>query len=55
MATDTLVVETTNFNERALLRALDGPPSKSFRVVERFTRIAHDTTNCRFTVKDSET
>ena len=52
---DTLVVETTNFNDRALLRALDGPPSESLRVVERFTRIADDTIDYQFTVEDPDT
>ena len=52
---DTLVVETTNFNDRALLRGLNGPPSESLRVVERFTRIAHDMVDYRFTVEDPDT
>ena len=52
---DTLVVETTNFNDRALLRALNGPPSESLRVVERFTRTADDTVDYRFTVEDPDT
>ena len=52
---DTLVVETTNFNDLALLRALNGPPSESLRVVERFTRTADDTVDYRFTVEDPDT
>ena len=52
---DTLVVETSNFNDRALLRGLSGPPSESLRVVERFTRVADGTIDYQFTVEDSET
>ena len=52
---DALVVETTNFNDRALLRGLNGPPSESLRVVERFTRSADGTIDYQFTVEDPET
>ena len=52
---DTLVVETSNFNDRALLRGLSGPPSGSLRVVERFTRITDGTIDYQFTVEDPDT
>jgi hypothetical protein len=46
---DTLVVETTNFNDQpALGRGAD----RNLRVVERFTRTAPDTITYKFTVTD---
>jgi len=45
---DTLVVETTNFNEQQSFRG----SSPSMRVTERFTRTAPDTILYRFTVND---
>ena len=51
----TLVVETTNFSESAMVRGVRGNPSERLRVVERFTRIDHDTIDYRFTVEDPRT
>jgi len=48
---DTLVVETTNFNERT---AFEGA-SKNMRLVERWTRVADNRIEYRFTVTDPET
>ena len=48
---DTLVVETTNFHPRQLLRGA----SDSLRVVERFTRVDERTIRYRFTVHDPST
>ena len=45
---DTLVVETTNFNDTPAL----GGASRNLRVVERFRRIDADTLLYRFTVED---
>ena len=45
---DTLVVDTTNFNDRPAL----GGASRNLRVVERFTRLDGDTLLYRFTVDD---
>jgi hypothetical protein len=47
----TLVVETTNFNERRLFRGA----SEQLRLVERFTRIDADTIDYRLTVADPAT
>ena len=47
---DTLVVETTNFNEKWSLRGA-GP---TMRLVERFTRTAEGTLDYEFTVHDPE-
>jgi len=47
----TLVVETTNFNDRA---SFEGA-SKNMRLVERWTRVADDRIDYRFTVTDPET
>ena len=52
---NTLVVETTNFNDQAIIRGFNGPPGGSFRVVERFTRVAADMIDYEFTVDDPET
>ncbi len=52
---DTLVVETTNFNNRAFIRNFSGALSKDLRVVERFTRIGPDTLDYEFTVNDPNT
>jgi hypothetical protein len=48
---DTLVVETTNFTDRANFRG----SSESLHVVERFTRVGADTIRYQFTVEDSAT
>lgn len=45
---NTLVVETTNFNGRRLFQGA-GP---NMRVIERFTRVAEDQIDYRFTVED---
>jgi hypothetical protein len=48
---ETLVVETTNFNGRNPFRG----SSDKLRVVERFTRIADDAIQYRFTIEDPST
>ena len=48
---DTLVVETSNFNDRRRFRG----SSEVLHVVERFTRIAPDTIRYEFTVDDPTT
>ena len=48
---DALVVETTNFNERA---SFEGA-SKDMHLVERWTRVADDRIDYRFTVNDPAT
>ena len=48
---DTLVVETTNFNERRRFQGSTG----ALHVVERFTRVAEDTIRYEFTVDDPNT
>ena len=47
----TLVVETTNFNDKRLFRAA----TKHLRLVERFTRLDADTITYQLTVTDPET
>ncbi len=49
---DTLVVETTNFTRAAAYRGAD---PASFRVVERFTRVAPDTIQWTATMEDPAT
>ena len=45
---DTLVVETTNFNDRKAFRG----SSENMRLTERFTRVDEDTIRYQFTVDD---
>ena len=52
---DTLVVETTNFNNKAFIRNFTGNLSEALHVVERFTRLGPDTLDYEFTVNDSNT
>ena len=47
---DTLVVETTNFNEQQTFRG----STPTMKVTERFTRVAPDTIVYRFTVDDAK-
>ena len=47
----TLVVETTNFNERRLFRGA----TKQLRLVERFTRLDENTVSYQLTVTDPST
>jgi hypothetical protein len=49
---DTLVVETTNFTRAAAYRGAD---PATFRVVERFTRVAQDTIQWTATMEDPAT
>jgi hypothetical protein len=49
---DTLVVETTNFTKAAAYRGAD---PATFRVVERFTRVAPDTIQWSATMEDPAT
>lgn len=49
---DTLVVETTNFSDQSLIRGVNGDPSESLHVIERYTRIATDMIDYEFTVTD---
>ena len=52
---DTLVVETTNFNDHALIRGAAGDLGDDLRVVERFTRVDDDIIDYQFTVTDATT
>jgi hypothetical protein len=48
---DTLVVETTNYNDKLAFQG----SSAALRVVERFTRVSADKIDYRFTVEDPAT
>ena len=55
---DTLVVETANFTDNRLGVGISGggaPASSVLRIVERFTRVAHDTLRYEATVTDPRT
>ena len=52
---ETLVVETTNFNDRAFIRRFSGVLSEALHVVERFTRVTSDRLDYEFTVNDANT
>jgi hypothetical protein len=48
---DTLVVETTNFNDKVAFRGA----SENMTVVERFTRVSDDEIRYQYTVTDAST
>ncbi len=52
---DTLVVETTHFNEHAFIRNFSPTLSQSLHVVEHFTRVDEQTLGYEFTVTDPNT
>ena len=52
---ETLVVETTNFTNKAFIRNFNGDLSEALHVVERFTRIGPTTLDYEFTVNDPRT
>lgn len=52
---ETLVVETTHFNDKAFIRGFRGILTEALHVVERFTRIGSDTLDYEFTVDDPGT
>ena len=52
---DTLVVETTNFSNKAIIRGFNGDLNEALQVVERFTRVAADQLDYQFTVDDPKT
>ena len=52
---DTLVVETTNFHDNALIRGFDGDLGENLHVVERFTRVDANAIDYQFTVSDPTT
>jgi len=52
---DTLVVETTNFSDKTVIRAANAKVSDALRVVERFKRVDADTIEYRFTIEDPKT
>ena len=49
---ESLVVETTNFSNRAFIRRFNLDLTEALHVVERFTRIGPDTLDYQFTVDD---
>jgi hypothetical protein len=55
---NTLVVDTTNFNEKIAFQASLGnrvPTTKNLHVIERFTRTGPETISYQFTVEDPQT
>ena len=53
---DTLVVESTNFSDKTVIRAANNArPTEALRVVERFRRIDADTIVYKFTIEDPRT
>jgi hypothetical protein len=49
---DTLVVDTTNFNDKTLLDRVGRPHSTALHVVERMRRIARNSMEIDFTIED---
>ena len=52
---DTLVVETTNFRDRTIIRKVPGRLTEALHVIERYTRTGPDTLDWEFTVTDPGT
>jgi hypothetical protein len=52
---DTLVVDTTGFNDRAWLDAIGHPHSEALRITERFRRLDFGHTELQLTVDDPKT
>ena len=52
---DTLIVETTHFNEHAFIRNFNTNLSQALHVIERFRRVDEDTIDYEFTVTDLNT
>ena len=53
---DTLVVETTHFSDKTVIRAANNAkPTDALRVVERFRRVDAGTIEYRFTIEDPKT
>ena len=52
---ETLVVETTSFHDKAVIRGFNGDLGESLRVVERFTRVNANSIDYQFTVIDPTT
>ena len=52
---DTLIVETTHFNEHAFIRNFSTNLSQALHVIERFRRVDEDTIDYEFTVTDPNT
>ena len=53
---DTLVIETTNFSDKTVIRAANNAkPTEALRVVERFRRVNTDTLEYSFTIEDPKT
>ena len=49
---NTLVVDTTNFSEKVMIRGIDPDPSDALHVTERFTRVAANAIDYQFTIED---
>ena len=49
---DTLVVDTTNFNDKTFIDRVGRPHSSALHVIERIRRIDHDSLEIAFTVDD---
>ena len=52
---DTLVVDTTGFNDKTWLDHVGLPHSEALHVVERIQRVDHDTLKDDFTIEDAKT
>lgn len=52
---DTLIVDTTNINEKTWIDTLGHPHSNALHLVERIRRVNHDTLEIEFTFDDPKT
>ena len=51
----TLVVDTTNFSDKVLIRGISSHPTEALRITERFTRVNANTIDYQFTIDDPKT
>ena len=52
---DTLVVDTTNFSDKVIIRGINRDPTEALRVTERFKRVNASTIDYQFTIDDPNT
>jgi hypothetical protein len=52
---NTLVVETTNFSDKVMIRGINIDPTEALHITERFTRVNANTIDYQFTIEDPNT
>src|SRR2546425_4101716 len=52
---NTLVVDTTNFSDKVLIRGISSDPTEALHITERLTRVNANTIDYQFTIDDPKT